>query len=166
MLVQRLRTTGSAMAETLPDHAGTAGHMEGSVHVMPVRVYFADTDAGGVVYHASYLTFAERARTEMLRLCGYNHEQLMGSDGLVFAVRHCEIDFLKPAHLDNLLTLRSEVVDVGGSSLSIAQTISRGAAELARLLIQLVFIRLDDGRPVRLTAQVRAALKPLTPQAT
>ncbi len=154
------------MAEAPPDHAGTAGRMDGGTHVMPLRVYFADTDAGGVVYHGSYLSFAERARTEMLRLCGYDHAQLMQGDGLVFAVRHCEIDFLKPARLDDLLSVRSEVVGVGGSSLRISQSISRGAAEIAQLLVQLVCIRLDSGRPVRMPMPVRAALQPLTPQAT
>lgn len=158
------------MADVQVAADGLAGRVVDGEHVIAMRVYFADTDAGGVMYHASYLALAERARTEMLRLLGFDHDRLMRDDGLVFAVRHCEIDFLKPARLDDLLTLRSHVVEVGGTSLRMSQSVGRGAAELARLLVRLVCIRLDDGRPVRLPAPIRAAfgasLQTPTPQAT
>ena len=81
-------------------------HGEGfgdGVHHHPLRVYYEDTDAGGVVYYANYLKFAERARTEMLRDLGIDHSELMDNEGVAFAVRHCTMDFLAPARLDDVL---------------------------------------------------------------
>jgi len=107
-------------------------------HVLPMRVYYAETDAGGVVYHASYLNFAERARTEMTRLIGLDQVRLRDEKDLLFAVRSCEIDFLRPARLDDLLTVRSKLVHLGGASMHVVQSILRGDEELVTLLVRLV----------------------------
>ncbi len=85
-------------------------------HRQAIRVYFEDTDAAGIVYYANYLKFAERARTDMLRDFGVSHADMMKRDGLVLVVRRCEIDYLKPARLDDLLTVETEVAKLGGAS--------------------------------------------------
>ena len=92
------------------------GRMDGRVHRFPVRVYYEDTDAGGIVYHSNYLNFAERARTEMMRGFGLDHLRLKAEQNLLFAVRSCEIDFRRPARLEDLLELRSTLVHLGGAS--------------------------------------------------
>ena len=79
----------------------------------PVRVYFQDTDAGGVVYHASYVNFMERSRTEWLRTFGYSNASLMKELGVVFVVRSLKLDYLKPALLDDLVTVTSHVKEIG-----------------------------------------------------
>lgn len=92
---------------------------------LPVRVYFQDTDAGGVVYHASYVNFMERARTEWLREHGYSNAGLMKEFGVVFVVRSLKLDYLKPALLDDLLTVTAQIQDIGRSRLSLLQTVRR-----------------------------------------
>ena len=135
----------------------TSGRIEGRMHRLPLRVYFADTDAAGLVYHSTFLDFAERGRTEMLRLLGFDHVQLR-QDGLVFVVRHCDIDYLRPAKLDDLLEVRSHLTELGGSTLSLKQTIWRDGQDLVRLAIRLVCVR-ADGRPTRVPPQVRGFLE-------
>jgi acyl-CoA thioester hydrolase len=91
----------------------------------PVRVYFQDTDAGGVVYHASYVNFMERSRTEWLRTFGYSNAGLMKELGVVFVVRSLKLDYLKPALLDDLVIVTSRIKEIGRSRLNIHQTVRR-----------------------------------------
>ena len=93
-----------------------AGKLDGGVHVFPVRVYYEDTDAGGVVYYANYLKFAERARTEMMHLLDAGYRDLITARTVAFAVRRCEVDFLAPARLDDVLEVRTSVTETGGAS--------------------------------------------------
>jgi len=88
----------------------------------PVRVYYEDTDAGGVVYHARYVAFFERARTEMLRQRNFHQHQLL-EDHVAFAVRRMTVDYLAPARLDDLLDVQSEITEIRGASLTFAQRI-------------------------------------------
>lgn len=141
----------------MPDPA-MSGRMEGKIHQFPVRVYYADTDAGGIVYHATYLDFAERARTEMMRLFGLDHTQLRADHGLFFAVRSCEIDYRRPARLDDLLEIRSQLTHLGGASLHISQSIWRGEETLVHLVIRLVCMHFD-GRAMRMPAAIRNDLQ-------
>ncbi len=90
-----------------------------ATHRQAIRVYFEDTDAAGIVYYANYLKFAERARTDMLRDLGVSHAEMMKRDGLVLVVRRCEIDYLKPAKLDDLLTVETEAAKLGGASVDL-----------------------------------------------
>ena len=98
---------------------------------LPVRVYFQDTDAGGVVYHANYLNFMERARTEWLRTYGHSNAELMKEFGMVFVMRSVKLDYLKPALLDDLLEVTAQIKDIGRSRLTLLQTVRRqhGVAE-------------------------------------
>lgn len=135
-----------------------SGRLEGREHHYDLRVYYADTDAGGIVYHAAYLNFAERARTEMMRLFGLNHIRLHDEDGILFAVRSCEIDYRRPARLDDFLEIVSEVTHLGGASMQIAQSVRRDGEELVGLKIRLVCMH-RDGRPLRIPAVIRTKLQ-------
>ncbi|MBF0373996.1 MAG: YbgC/FadM family acyl-CoA thioesterase [Alphaproteobacteria bacterium] len=137
-----------------------SGHLEGTAHLHRQRVYFDDTDAGGVVYHASYLRFAERARTEMMRLLGLDHPRMMAERGVVLAVRRAAIDYLRPARLDDVLVVRSEVTAVGGASIELRQEVRLdrdGGAVLARLDVKLACMALGGGA-ARLPEDIRGLL--------
>ena len=128
-----------------------------ATHRQAIRVYFEDTDAAGIVYYANYLKFAERARTDMLRDLGISHAEMMRRDGLVLVVRRCEIDYLKPAKLDDLLTVETEAAKLGGASVDLRQRVLRDNEVLAELKVLVVCIG-QDGRPTRIPDYVRGAL--------
>ena len=118
------------------------------VFSLPVRVYFQDTDAGGVVYHASYLNFMERARTEWLRSHGYSNAGLMKEFGLLFVVRSLKLDYLKPALLDDMLVVTAQIKDVGRSRISLSQTVHRDEEVLTEAEVHLVCVAVDNFKPV------------------
>jgi acyl-CoA thioester hydrolase len=91
-------------------------------HRYAVRVYYEDTDAGGVVYHATYLRFAERARTEALRAAGVPHAELLERFALMFVVRHVEVHYVRPAHLDDSLVVVTEPLEIGGATVTCGRT--------------------------------------------
>ena len=121
-----------------------------------VRVYYEDTDAGGIVYHAAYLRFAERARTEMLRAQGFDHISLQREHGILFAVRRCAVDFMAPARLDDLLAVETRTLRLGGARLVLDQRIARNEALLVTLEVELAVLGHQDLRPRRLPESVRA----------
>jgi acyl-CoA thioester hydrolase len=141
------------------------GQIDGKTHTLPIRIYYEDTDVGGIVYYANYLKFAERARTEMLRLIGVNQSEMADRYGLVFAVRACAVEFLRPARLDDLIEVRSRLVQLAAATVSAAQAIWRGSEELARLELRVACLR-RNGRPARLPAAVRQALEPYVQRST
>lgn len=120
----------------------------------PVRVYYEDTDAGGIVYHASYLKFAERGRTEMLRAVGFEHAPLLKEEGVVFAVVSMEIKFLKPAVLDDLLEVKTKVTDMKSASLSMHQEIWREKELLTDVSLRLACLDCT-GKAVRLPLSLK-----------
>lgn len=122
-----------------------------------LRVYYEDTDTGGVVYYANYLKFAERARTEALRALGIGQQQLLDENGVAFVVRACNVRFLKPARLDDHLTIETRLHDIGNASLSMHQTVLREGDVLVTLEVSLGVVG-RDFRPARLPAHVREAL--------
>lgn len=128
-------------------------------HVWPIRVYFEDTDAGGVVYYANYLKFAERARTEILRSAGFDHRALADEHGLQIVVKSCALDFIAPARLDDALEVRSQITTMGGASFTIRQEVFRSGEILARADVRLACVdtRL---RPARLPAALKRILEP------
>ena len=133
------------------------GCVEDGRHVLPLRVYYEDTDSGGMVYYANYLKFAERARTEMLRLAGFDHGAISDRFGLAFVVRDCTVSYKSPARLDDLLEVRSCFLEVGGASLTAEQLICRETTELARLDVRLACMT-GGGRPSRIPELLREAL--------
>lgn len=132
----------------------------GPRHVLPVRVYFEDTDAGGVVYHASFVRFAERGRTDFLRLLGTDARQLIdGSDKrepAAFVVRRMQIDFYRPGRMDDLLEVETRVRELGGASVTLIQTIKRGDQRLVEAEVTVVLVSVS-GKPLRLNEAVRRA---------
>lgn len=129
----------------------------GSSHSFPVRVYYEDTDAGGIVYYANYLKFAERARTELLREKGFSHTEAGRAHGIGFAVRRCAADYRKPAVLDDLLQVETTVETVAGASLNMRQTIRRDDEILVEIDVKVVAID-GRGKPARLPNALRATL--------
>lgn len=134
-----------------------SGRLEGGVHRLAVRVYYEDTDFSGLVYHASYLRFLERGRTDLLRLAGVDQSALhAGGQGLTFAVRRMTIDFIKPARMDDVVTVETRTTEVRGASLAIAQRILRGDEIL--VVAEVRVAALADGRPTRLPEPLRAKM--------
>ena len=123
-------------------------------HRIQVRVYYEDTDFSGAVYHAAYLHFFERGRTEFLRAEGIHHSEL-ASEGIAFAVRSMEIDFPRAAHIDDMLVVDTAVVEVSGARLTLDQSIERGDELVARAKVVVVAIK--DGKATRLPKAVVAA---------
>jgi acyl-CoA thioester hydrolase len=128
-------------------------------HAFPVRVYYEDTDFSGVVYHASYLRFMERGRTELLRARGVSQGTSLSAepgDRFGFAVRAMTIDFRRPARMDDLLTIETQVVEIGGASMELAQRVTRGDDLLVEATVRIACV--VDGRPCRIPAAIRTSL--------
>jgi acyl-CoA thioester hydrolase len=124
---------------------------------MSLRVYYEDTDAGGIVYHANFLKFAERARTEMMRALGFAHSGLAAETGTVFTVSRVAAEYRLPARLDDLLSVETRIAEIGGARLRLDQRIYRDGALLAALDITVACVG-RDGRPRRIPPALRAAL--------
>ena len=136
------------------------GSVINCTHIFPLRVYFEDTDSGGIVYYANYLKYAERARTELLRCMGYPHTNMMADCSLALVVRRCEVDYFKPAYMDDVLKVHSGNVEIKAASLLIEQTITRKPDEIANILVSLACIG-ENGKPKRLPNELCDALLPL-----
>jgi acyl-CoA thioester hydrolase len=126
-----------------------------AIHRYTVRVYYEDTDAGGVVYHATYLRYAERARTEALRDAGIPHADLVERFSLMFMVHRAEIDYVRPAFLDDLLVVETETMDAGAASVLLRQTVSGPGGVCATLRIKLACVRIGGNKPARIPPQWR-----------
>ena len=126
-----------------------AGRIEGESHILPIRVYYEDTDCAGHVYHANYLKFWERGRSDFIRLLGIDHQRLaalkVGEPG-VFVARHIEIDYLKPAQVDEVLEVVTRCAHIGGASLVLAQEVRRGETVVARARVTVVLVS-STGKP-------------------
>ena len=123
-----------------------------------VRVYYEDTDFSGRVYHASYLRFLERGRTEWLRRRGFAHRDLAEGSGVMFAVRSLQVDYLAPAAMDDLLEVETSAATVRGASVTFHQRVMRADKELVTAQVLVASIR--DGRPARIPADLRLRLQP------
>ena len=126
-----------------------------------MRVYYEDTDAGGVVYHANYLRYAERARTEALRDAGIPHAMLVERFNLMFMVHRAEIDYLRPARLDDTLVVETETIEVGGATIRLRQTVHGPAGPCAVMRIRLACVRIGGNKPARIPPEWREALAAL-----
>ena len=135
------------------------GHFEGSRFVYPIRVYYEDTDAAGIVYYANYLKFAERSRTEFLRRAGIDQSDLRQSAGLFFAVRRAEVEYLRPARLDDVLRVTTQLTELTHVKIDALQSIRRDSQEIARVLMRVVCLR-TDGRPARMPGHIRDRFLP------
>lgn len=131
-----------------------------SVFEWPVRVYYEDTDAGGVVYYANYLKFLERARTEYLRHLGFGQEALMRDAGILFAVRRVEIDYLSPARFDDALRVEATLDAVSKVSMGFSQRILRTPDEvLCTATVKVVCLDSDKFRPTAIPPYIREKIQ-------
>lgn len=138
------------------------GYIQGGNHHMKVRVYFEDTDFSGVVYHANYLRFMERARTNYLRLLGTDHRSLFEdtsseTPGFTFAVRSMTLDFFKPSHMDDLLDIVTTPVEVKGASITLRQQCKRGDKLLVEAKVRVAFV--SGGKAQRIPKSLRDAME-------
>jgi acyl-CoA thioester hydrolase len=127
-------------------------------HRYRLRVYYEDTDAGGVVYHSNYLRFAERARTEALRDAGIPHSDMVERFSLMFVVHRAEIDYVRPAMLDDLLVVETHITDVGGASIMLRQVVLGPNGICASLGIRLACVKIGGNRPARIPPRWRDAM--------
>lgn len=126
-----------------------------SHHEIPIRIYYEDTDAGGVVYHGSYLNFAERGRTEFLRHIGHTNSEIRETHNLIFVVRHMEIDYIKPGFLDDMMALRTSVEEVKNSSFIMRQSLYRDDEMITDMRVTLVTVDVTSLKPVRMPDKIR-----------
>ncbi|MFT8719340.1 tol-pal system-associated acyl-CoA thioesterase [Acetobacter sp.] len=132
-----------------------------TVHNIDFRIYYEDTDAGGVVYHARYLAFAERARTEAIRAQGMPAMDLLKDYGLVFVVRNATLDYRSPLRLDDIFTVRTRLKAQGAATCELLQDFMKGDELCVRTDIRLACIRAEDGRPARFPPPWRDLLRRL-----
>ncbi|MGI4793403.1 MAG: tol-pal system-associated acyl-CoA thioesterase [Janthinobacterium lividum] len=125
---------------------------------LKLRVYYEDTDAGGIVYHARYLAFAERARTEALREAGAPHDELVTRFGLIFVVRRIKMDYLRPVRLDAEMVVETGPWSLKGASVDVEQRFTVAGEQTGQLSVRLACIRTSDGRPARIPQRWRDAL--------
>ena len=134
------------------------------VHRFPIRVYFEDTDAGGMAYHANYLRWAERARTESLRAIGLPHQEMIDRHGALLVVRRVEVEYWRPARLDDSVVVETTVLKVTGAQVLLDQTVRQegmAGEKLAGLRVGLVSVDRDSLKPVPLPEPWRSALRDL-----
>ncbi len=129
------------------------------IHEHVLRVYYQDTDAGGIVYHANYLAFAERARTEALRALGIPHSQMIADHGVMFVVHRVNLHYQRPARLDEVIRITTEFRAVGGATVTLSQHFWRDSDSLAVLEVGLGCVRVADGKPARIPAALAQKLK-------
>lgn len=141
-----------------------SGWFEGTTHVLPVRIYYEDTDTSGIVYHANYLRYCERGRSDFLRMAGVRHLVMMEAEQkLVWTLRRITLDYIRPARVDDLLHVRTRYTEMAGARLTGEQEIFNGAQLLCTAHIEAAIITMD-GRPRRIPADIRAKMEPyLTP---
>jgi acyl-CoA thioester hydrolase len=153
-----------------PDDAGNWPDLAGRIvadaagrrrHVLPIRVYFEDTDFSGLVYHASYLRWCERGRSDFLRLAGNDHKALIegaqGREPAAFVVRRMGLEFLKPARIDEVLEVATRLEETTAATLVLDQRICRGATVLFTAEVTVVLVS-RSGKPLRLSAALKEAL--------
>jgi acyl-CoA thioester hydrolase len=147
-------------APSEPRWPDLAGRIEGGRHILPMRVYFEDTDFSGLVYHASYLRWCERGRSDFLRLLGVRHADLIapdeGAEPAAFVVRRLEIDYLRPARIDDVLEVSTETAEMSGAYLLLIQQVRRAGVVLCKLVVKVVLVS-QSGKPMRLPPVVRDA---------
>ncbi|RZJ16228.1 MAG: tol-pal system-associated acyl-CoA thioesterase [Brevundimonas sp.] len=144
----------------MTDHP-TLGRFEGHAHLLPVRVYYEDTDFTGLVYHANYVRYFERGRSDFLRLAGIGHAELLDGDRpLAFVVSQMALKFIRPARIDDALVVRTVYESFRGVRLKIRQAVERDGEVLCTAEVEVICIHLD-GRPRRPTPGLVQKIGPL-----
>lgn len=130
----------------------------------PIRVYYEDTDSGGVVYHSNYLNFMERARTEWLRALGFEQTQLKDQHGLIIVIHSLSMQFKKPAYFNDMLAVRCELSELGRSSLIMKQSISRDGLVLIEAQVKAAFVDAVSFKPIGVPDEMRHKIQLEKPQ--
>lgn len=156
--------SGAKPSSLWPDLAGRLVEVDGRRrHVLPVRVYFEDTDFSGLVYHASYVRWCERGRSDFLRLLGNDHRELLGGgegrEPAAFVVRRMALEFLRPARIDEVLEVTTRVKQLTAATLTLEQTILRDGVPIFSAEVMVVLVSLS-GKPQRLGERLRRAFEP------
>ena len=140
---------------------GLLGHIEGDAHYFPLKVWWEDTDAGGIVYYANYLKFTERARSALLKVLGVDQRAMLDDpDGAMFAVRDVTVTYLEPARLDDDLVVRTRLAELKGATITLDQDVLRDGAVLVKSSVRAAFIGVGRG-PRRIPAGIRSAMEQL-----
>src|SRR5215470_19862469 len=152
----------ASWSKSWPDLAGRlVEDAAGKHHVLPIRVYFEDTDFSGLVYHATYLRWCERGRSDFLRLVGNDHQALIagaaGREPAAFVVRRMALEFLKPARIDEVLEVTTRVKETTAATLVLDQRVSRAGVQLFTAEVMVVLVS-QSGKPLRLSTALRDAL--------
>ena len=142
----------------MTDFQPTQGAFDGKDHLLPVRIYYEDTDFSGFVYHASHLKFFERGRTDFLRVIGVSHSALL-TENLGLVVRRMEIDWRRPAVIDDALVVRTRALTAKGARMTLLQRLERSDGLIAEAHVQVALIALS-GKPAKLTPELAAKLEP------
>jgi acyl-CoA thioester hydrolase len=124
-------------------------------HDFPIRVYYDDTDAGGVVYHANYLKFCERARTEYLRAMGFENSGVRDQTGTIIVVKKIEAEYLAPSKLDDSLIVQTRILSVKNTSFVMEQKVVRNAGDIFVMTVLLVFVSEQNGRPAKIPEAIK-----------
>jgi len=148
------------------DQQNTSQENSHQTFVLPVRVYYEDTDAGGVVYHSNYINFFERARTEWLRQLGYELDELAQNEQLIFVVRALSCDYLRPAKFNDELFVSAEIIKLGKTSIQFEQKVMRASTNpniecevLAKGTVTVVSVHAIKFKPIRLPKQIMETIK-------
>lgn len=131
-----------------------------AIFTWPVRVYYEDTDAGGVVYHSNYLNFMERARTEWLRALGFEQPEVKAELGVIIVVHSLSIEFKSPACFNDMLEVHCKITKIGRGSMEMEQKITRGHALLIKAEVKLAFVNAETFKPVAIPANMKVAMLP------
>lgn len=126
----------------------------------PVRVYYEDTDAGGVVYHSNYLNFMERARTEWLRTLGFEQPQLRADLGVIIVVHSMQVEFKSPAYFNDMLDIHCKLTKIGHGSIEMEQRITRDHHLLIKAQVKLAFVNAETFKPLGIPTVIKAAMQP------
>ncbi len=126
----------------------------------PVRVYYEDTDAGGVVYHSNYLNFMERARTEWLRALGFEQPQVRADLGVIIVVHSMQVEFKSPACFNDMLDVQCKLAKIGRGSIEMEQKIMRDHHLLIKAQVKLAFVNAETFKPLGIPAAIKAAMQP------
>jgi len=141
------------------DMGKTQDSQSGTAFVWPVRVYYEDTDSGGVVYYANYLKFLERARTEWLRGLGFEQTELLRDYNVIFVVRRVEIDYLRPAVFNDALVVSAQVHQDGRSWIELDQTVERGGEVLVKARVKIVCVNGQAFKPVGIPPAIKQKME-------
>ncbi len=128
-------------------------------NVTEMRVYYEDTDAGGFVYYANYLKFCERGRSELLRELGFENKKLLDEQGVGFVVKSLNAEYNKPAVLDDMLSVHTDVQEVKSASITMSQRVNNGDENLFEMQVTIVCININNGMPTRMPSDVKEGFK-------